>query len=403
MHSYESNIPTSIGVAKPRHWQDVVGAWLGIGTAPGALIIGAGLASRYGGPVPLISILLSFAAMVAMLWFPGLIGLAPPIGEGQNFTELAPKYFKPGMQKIIAALIAIGMTGWFGFNVGLGGAALGSLLHLPDFIGPLLIGIPVLAFSLMGIQRWNGLAALTTIAVIILVVLISIRYSARMMPVTLTISNPLMMIVDIATFIGYVSVFSVRAPDFTAGFTSRKDLLISVLLLSAPVVLISLAGVGLQQGTGSTDIVAVLSQPGGLAIGNMLIFLAVIAPTLTILYSGAPALRAATGLNEITGMFAISAVGLGLAIARFDLFLLKWLGFLAALLPPIVIPLATEAVFRRRGQEPHLISVWLWLPGAFVSVLLTILKQPMAALIGLLVSAVLTLVWILIIKRNKKS
>ena len=402
MGSVESIASISNGIVKPRHWQDVVGAWLGVGTAPGALIVGAGLASRYGGPVPLISILISFAAMVAILWFPGLIGLAPPLGEGQNFTELAPKYFRPGMEKILAALIAIGMTGWFGFNVGLGGAALSSLLHLPDFVGPLLIGIPVLVFSLMGIQRWNGLAALTTLAVIILVVLISVRYSARIIPVTLSIGSPLLMIVDIATFVGYVSVFSVRAPDFTAGFVFRKDLLISVLLLCAPVILISLAGVGLQQGTGSTDIVGVLSRQNGLPIGNLLIFLAVIAPSLTILYSGAPALRAATGLKEVIGMFAISAVGLGLAIARFDLLLLKWLGFLAALLPPIVIPLATEAALRRRGQKPHLITVWLWLPGALVSVLLTILKEPMAALFGLLVSAGVTLAWVFINKWNKK-
>lgn len=403
MSSSEPNIPIESGMVKPRYWQDVVGAWLGIGTAPGALIVGAGLASRYGGPVPLISILVSFVAMFAILWFPGLIGVAPPIGEGVKFTELAPRYFKPGMQRILAALIAIGMTGWFGFNVGLGGAALSFLLHLPDFLGPLLIGIAVLVFSLMGIQRWNGLAALTTIAVIILVMLISVHYSDRMMPVTLSIRSPFLMIVDIATFIGYVSVFSVRAPDFTAGFRSRRDLFISNLLLCTPVVLISLAGIGLHQGTGSTDLVGILAQPGGLAIGNMLVFLAIIAPSFTILYSGAPALRAAVGLDETIGMFVISAVGIGLAIARFDLLFINWLGMLAALLPPLVVPLSVEAARRRRGRKPLLVSVWLWLPGAFVSMLLTILKQPIAALVGFLVSAIVTLAWFFTIERKEKN
>ncbi len=400
MRSLASNIPGSNKITETHHWQDVLGAWLGIGTAPGALIVGAGLASRYDGPVPLISILVSVVAMFALLWFPGLIGIAPPIGEGAKLTELAPKYFGPGMQRILAALIAIGMTGWFGFNVGLGGAALSSLLNLPGFIGPLIIGITVLVFSLMGIRRWNGLAALTTIAVIILVGLISVRYSARMIPVTLSVGNPLLMVVDVATFIGYVSVFSVRAPDFTAGFVSRKDLLISDLLLCIPVVLIALAGVGLQQGTGSTDLVGILAQPGGLAIGNLLVFLAVIAPSFTILYSGAPALRAAVGLNETIGMYAISAVGLGLAIARFDLFLINWLGMLAALLPPLVIPMAVEAARRRQGGKPHRITIWLWLPGALTSALLTVLKWPTAALFGLLISGLVTLVWFFAIKRE---
>ena len=189
-----------------------------------------------------------------------------------------------------------------------------------------------------------------------------------------------------------------RAPDFTAGFGSRKDLLISDLLLCVPVVLIVLAGVGLQLGTGSSDLVSILAEPGGLAVGNLLVFLAVIAPTFTILYSGAPALKAAIGLNETTSMYVISAVGLILAIARFDLLLLNWLGILAALLPPLVVPLAAEASRRRRGLKPYLVTFWLWLPGAFVSVLLTILEQPMAALIGLMVSALVTAIWILVIK-----
>lgn len=400
MSSLGPNIPTGSGIAEPRQWQDVLGAWLGIGTAPGALIVGAGMASRHGGPVPLISILISFVAMFAILWFPGLMGVIPPVGDGGKLTEVAPRYFMPGMQRILAALIALGMIGWFGFNVGLGGAALSSLIRLPGYVGPVFIGVSVLIFSLMGIRRWNGLAALTTIAVIVLVVLISIRYSAHLMPVTLSFRNPQLMIADIATFVGYVAVFSLRAPDFTAGFTSRRDLIVSVLLLCAPVVLISLAGIGLQRGTGSTNLVGILAQPGGLAFGNLLVFLAVIAPSFTILYSGAPALRIAVGLDETVGMFVISVIGLGLAVARFDLFLINWLGLLAALLPPLVVPMAAEASRRRRGWEPHHVPIWLWLPGAFVSVLLTIQNQPTAALFGILVSAVFTLVWFLFINRN---
>lgn len=383
----------------PRRWNDVLGAWLGVGTAPGALIVGAGLASRYDGPVPILSIIIGFGLMFAILWYPGLIGLHPPVGEGLKLTDLSPKYFHGGMQRALAALIALGMIGWFGFNVGLGGAALSALLHLPGYAGPLLIGIPVLVFSLLGIKRWNGLAAVTTIAVIVLVILISLRYSARMFPVAITFGNPYYMVVDVATYIGYVAVFSLRAPDFSAGFNSRRDLLISDLLLCTPVILISLAGIGLQQGTGSSDLVGILAQPGGIPLGNLLVFLAVIAPAFTILYSGAPALRAAVGLGEIPSMFIISAIGIGLSMARFDLFLLNWLGVLAALMPPLVIPMSVEGIRRRRGLKPHRLSVWLWLPGALVSVVLTLLENPLAALFGLAVSALVTLLWLYQINR----
>jgi len=80
MNSINNGPQARDGAAISRHWRDVLGAWLGVGTAPGALIMGASLASRYDGPVPLISMLVSLVAMFAILWFPGLIGLAPPIG-----------------------------------------------------------------------------------------------------------------------------------------------------------------------------------------------------------------------------------------------------------------------------------------------------------------------------------
>ena len=398
MRPLSSDLDIGQGVVQSRTWKNVLGSWLGIGTAPGALIVGAGLASRYGGPVPILSIFVGFAFMFTIIWFSGLIGMAPPFGEGLKLTELTSRYFNPGMQKVMAALIAVGMTGWFGFNVGLGGAALSALLKLPGFLGPILIGVPILMFSLKGIKGWNGLAAVTTIVVIILVILVTIRFSARILPFTLLPGNPFYMVVDMASFVGYISVFSVRSADFTAGFRSRKDLLISDLLLCVPVVLIALAGVGLQLGTGSSDLVGILAQPGGLAIGNLLVFLAVIAPTFTILYSGAPALKAAIGLDQTYGMYLITAVGLILAIARFDLYLLKWLVYLAALLPPLLVPFAAEATRRRRGQKPRLVTFWLWLPGAAAAVFLTIIGQPLAVLIGLLVSTLVTLVWLFIVK-----
>jgi hypothetical protein len=203
----------------------------------------------------------------------------------------------------------------------------------------------------------------------------------------------LLLITDSAVFIGYISVFSIRSPDFTAGLGKRRDLLIVDLLLCVPVMLIALAGVNLQRGTGLNDLVGILAQPGGLAIGNLLITLAVIAPTFTTLYSGAPGLRAVTGLNIKTGMVLITIVGLFLAITRFDLLLLSWLSSLAALLPPLIIPFGVESAHRRRGFEPRLVPLWTWLPGSITALILMALDIPIAALIGLSIAVVVTAVW----------
>jgi len=388
---------------KAPRWTSTAGAWLGIGTSPGALLVGAGIAARYNGPIPLLSILLSFLLMFAMLWYQGQLGMAPPYGEGGDLNKITPRYFGPLMQRVIGAVIAIGMIGWFGFNVGLGGAALSALFKLPTYAGPLLLGLPILALSLLGIRSWNGLATMTTIIVLVLVVLVVWRLSARMLPVTFKWAGPVDTILDVAAFVGYISVFSVRAPDFTTNLTSRKDLGLLEILLCLPILFIALAGVGLQQGVGTLDIVNVLARSDGLPVGNLLIALAVITPTFTTLYSGAPSLRSALGIQDRTGMFLITAIGLALAIARFDLWLISWVGVLAAMLPPLLVPLAFESSLRRRQSSPRLIPIWVWLPGSATSVILTIAKQPLAALIGLALSGIVTSGWYLFSNKNVRG
>jgi len=387
------------GSRLPR-WTNTAGAWLGIGTSPGALLVGAGIAARYNGPMPVLSILLSFLLMFAIFWYQGQLGMAAPYGEGGDLNKITPRYFGPLMQRVIGAVIAIGMIGWFGFNVGLGGAALGTLLKLPAFAGPLIIGLPILALSLFGMRSWNGLATVSTIVVLVLVGMVVLRLSAPIVPVTFGLASPVNIIMDVAAFVGYISVFSVRAPDFTTNLKSRKDLGILEILLCLPILLIALAGVGLQQGTGSLDLVQVLSRPGGLPIGNLLITVAVIAPTFTTLYSGAPSLRAALGIQDRIGMILITLIGLILAIGRFDLWLIAWVSVLAAMLPPLLVPLAVESSLRRRKSAPRLIPIWVWLPGSLTSVILTLARQPLAALIGLSLSGIVTGGWYLFSKKK---
>ncbi len=390
----EANAVTATAAVKPgARWTDIAGAWLGIGTSPGALLLGAGLATRHQGPVPLLSLILGFGLIFTLIWFQGHLGLVPPLGDGGNLTTVAPRYFGPLMQRLIGGLIGIGMTGWLGFNLGMGAAAFGALIQIPVWLAALILGLPILALSLRGIKGWNGLAALTTFSVLVLVVLVVTQLGARTLPVTLNLYDPFSVVTDIAAIVGYVAVFGVRAPDFTAGLGKRSDLRIMGLLLCVLLSIVILAGVNLSQGTGSDDIVGTLAGPNGLAIGNLLITLSVIAPTFTTYYSGVPGLRAATGMSERAATLLMAIVGTGLAIARFDLYLLAWLGILAAVLPPLVVPLAFESAARRRGRARRVIPMWVWLAGAGVSLVLTLAHYALALLMGLLISSGATLLW----------
>ena len=153
-------------------------------------MLGALIAYRHGGSVPLVAILLSYVLMFAILWFQGLLGLNPPVGEGRNLTALTPIYFGPAMQRILGAVIALGMIGWSGFNVALGGAALGRLLGFPHWLGALIILLPVLFLSLRGIRSWNGLAALTTISVLALTAYLLVQLASPRLPITLVSWQP---------------------------------------------------------------------------------------------------------------------------------------------------------------------------------------------------------------------
>jgi cytosine permease len=351
------------------------------------------MAARHGGPIPLLSFLLGFGLVFPFIWFQGRLGLAAPLGDGGNLTEVAPLYFGPWMLRWISGLIAIGMTGWFGYNVGLGSAALSALVQVPQWIAALILGLPIVALSLRGIKGWNGLAAVTTGSVLVLVAVVVSRLGAHSFPLTLGVDDIFLIVADMAAVMGYLAVFILRTPDFTAGLTSHRDLNIVGLLLCVPLALILLTGANLAQGTGTDDLVGVLARPGGWAIGNLLITLAVIAPTFTTLFSGVPALRAATGLNERVAIFVVGGIGVALAVARFDLWLLSWLGLLAAVLPPIVIPLAFESTVRRRHPGGHRIPMWVWLAGAATCLALTLARQPLALLAGLVVSGIATIIW----------
>lgn len=374
-------------------WRSRAGAWLGIGASPAALLVGAGLAARHDGPPPLVAVVIGGVVMALVLAGQGALGLRPPTGEGTTLGALAPRYLPRSTHTLINALLAVGMIGWFGFNVGLGGAAVSALLSLPTWAGAVAFGTPIIALSFGGIGRWNAVAVIATISALVLGIGVTAQLGARGTPVVMSGSNPALVLTDLASFIGYVAVVGVRAPDFTAGLRGRRDLAWCVALLVVPMVGMTLAGVALRNGTGSTDLVATLAAPGGLAAGNILVAASVIGGTFTTTYSGSLALRAVTRLSERQAVVTVALPGLALAVLRFDRLLLPWLGVLAAALPPLVVPMAVERICRRRGSTPRRIPSWTWLPGSALALLLLAARQPVAPVAGLALAGLATTAW----------
>lgn len=369
----------------PRRWWSTAGAWLGIGTSPAALVLGAGLAERHDGPVPVIVPLIGALLMALLLTGQGFLGLRPPYGEGRRLGEVAAAYLEPRSQAAVGWLVALGMVGWLGFNAGLGGAALATLVDLPTWTGVLLLGLVLLGAGQGGLRSWNLLAVLTTASALLLVAVVAAHAGGSGTPVAVEADSVGSMTAGIATFVGYASVFALRAPDFTAGLPGRLDLAISVTLLVVPTLLVAAAGSLLWQATGSTDLVTELERS---VAGNALVVAAVVAASLTSLHSGSLALSGVTRLPERPAVGVIAGCGLTLAVVGFHRLLVPWLVVLAAALPPLVVAMGAEAWRRRGGRPPRRVSGASWLPAAALALALTAAGVRSAALIGLAVAAV---------------
>jgi cytosine permease len=126
----------------------------------------------------------------------------------------------------------------------------------------------------------------------------------------------------------------------------------------------------------------------------VLIAIAVFAPMLTSVHSGALALRSTARISLSAGMAGIVALGVLLGIARFDRQLLFWLALLAAALPPVILPIAAERWRRRRGRPPLRVPVWAWgVPGT-AAVALVVAGHPLATVTGLVLAGLLTALWL---------
>ncbi|URM99277.1 hypothetical protein LUW76_35885 [Actinomadura madurae] len=396
--------------SKVRTWRAASGAWLGIGTAPGALVLGAQVGGRHDGALPLIVLVVGGAVMAALLAAQGRLGLRAPAGEDAGMTDLAPRYLPPMAERAFTALLAAAMVGWFGFNVGLGGAAAAALVGVPDAAGVVALTVPMVAILIAGGGRWNAVAVATTLTAIALIGIVAVRLAPPASPVTFSREGPPgVLVADLAGYIGYVSVFAVRAPDFTVGLRGRGDLAACVALLVGPALAASIVGAGVAAASGSTDVVAVLAGPDGLPAANLFVAASVIAPTLAAVHSGVFAVRrflpapspAGDGGRgwwgrvdgrQVVAVLAISVPGAVLAALRVDRMLLDWLTVLAAALPALVPPMAAEAARRRRGRAGRPVATWIWAPGAVVAMALTLAGHSAAAPVGLVVSAAATAV-----------
>lgn len=379
-------------------WGRHAGAWLAIGTSPGAIVLGAQLADRRAGPLPVLSLAFGGGLMVVLLLLQGRLGLLPPRGHGQPFSALSRLYLRGSSRRLVGLAITGGMVGWVGFSIGIGGESLARMTGLPHAGGALCLGAVVLVLVLAGVQRWNVVALFTTVATLVLAPLLLLSLDDVAVPVAASGTGAQDGVGELAAFVGYAAVFMLRAPDFTWGIARPSGVLRCVLLLVVPALLLVLVGAAMRLSVGDAAGDATLAglpllRVGGVPVGDLLIVLAVLAPAVTAAHSGGMALQIFTGVQARAGMAVLGLVGVLLGILEFQRELLPWLALLAGIVPPIAVPFWVEHARRRRGHEPRWVPWWTWLPASVVGGGLIARGSLEAPLASLGLAALLCAVW----------
>jgi hypothetical protein len=388
-------------------WTRYVGAWLAIGCSPGALVLGGQLVDRRDGALPVLWLALGMLLMAALLGAQALLGLRPPLGHGTTFAEMSRSYLPTGARAAVGVLITCGMVGWTGFSIGIGAESLSRITGASHIACAGGLGAVVLVLATRDVRRWNVVAVGTTLGTLALSPLLLASLDRMTVPVTLTTGGGGEGVVVLAAFVGYVAVFMVRSPDFSAGLEHRSDLAMCVAALVVPAVVLLLIGATMRLSIADAADATLAGLPdvrvGSLPVGDLMVVLAVMAPAISSAFSGGLALHAFTGAPLAAAKASVAGVGIVLGMLEFHLQLVDWLALLAGVAPPVAVPFWLEAARRRRGRAASSIPSWTWVPPALGGGLLIVGGVTSAPLIALAAAALLTGVWSVLGRRTEEQ
>lgn len=337
-------------------WYRRAGVWIGMGTAPGALNVGGGLATR----LPTMTLALVVALGVALI-----TGLAVLNGRlsrqvRRPLSGRARDTFGNGVAVAIFHLaILLGMMGWVSFYVSLAGASLTDLLGLPAWAGPLALALGLLALFEMGIDRWGILVWLTTLASLALA-----AYTLTVVGTTPVVPEPgpaglAGFLWGLGTVVSMAVVFAVRAGDFTWDLASDADVHRSGASMYLPMVVLLGLGAALYRVAGDWNIADVLARQEAAALGHVFLILSVVSPALSGFHSGTLAVEALVGLPRRPAAGLIALVSFAAGALRFDRQLLGFLDVLGALLPPALAVMLLAPLFPGRAEGRPAAAAWL--------------------------------------------
>lgn len=367
-------------INKPIHtvsWRRRAGVWLGISINPAAISVGGGLAIHLPVRDLFWLIPLGAALLTLLCTMQGLTGRR----RGERLNQIAGATFgTPWGAGLLNLLMGVGMMGWGGFHGGVSGASVAQLLHLPGWVGALLVATTIFTLAELGVNRWSAVSWLTTSAALGLTIF-ALSAVDLSLPTEPTPTAPLAdWFWAIGTVIAYATLFALRNPDFTWDMTSDADVWKISSCLFFPLIFSMSVGALLYHATGHWNIADILTTTRSATLGHIFLLLAVTAPLLSGLYSGALALSSVTRLHLRYTTALICSMTFVLASLRFDQRLLPFLGLNGAALGPA---LGVMLLIHLLPVKPSTMMAFLaWLLGATVAIVCQLQGQSVAIVLG---------------------
>lgn len=347
-------------------WYNRAGIWLGIGINPASITLGGSLATRLEVSALLWTIPIGAFCLWSICVLAGIIGRR----KRQTFVRWSTTTFGAGIGATLINLsMALGMTGWSGFQLGLGGTSLANLLGIENatWIGVITMGILVVVLANFEVNKWNWFVWLTTLSALtmaIIATIIALQFNEAVpakaaLAVNEASATPTAIFSVITSIIAYASLFALRSTDFTWDLASDKDVIIDATILISTVLITITIGIMLYQGTGTADLAVALSGTPLALMGKAFLFISLMAPALSSLLSGSLAWASILKINYRTATVLLIGVGIALGLVRFDQSLILFLDWLAVIMPPAIAIMLVYGLSKRSFSTKVTLAGWM--------------------------------------------
>lgn len=348
-------------------WYNRAGIWIGIGINPASITLGGNLATKLETPALLWVVPIGAFCLWAISCTAGIIGRR----NRQKFVNWSTATFGIGTGAVLINLsMALGMTGWAGFQMGLGGTSLANLfgINSASWVGVVAMGILVFILGNLEVNKWNWFVWLTTLsslamAVIATVIALQLNDGVALEPRDTT---PASIFSVITAIIAFASLFSLRSTDFTWDLVSDRDVITDATIFIGIFLVSITIGVMLFQATGSPDLSVALSGTPLALMAKAFLFISLMSPALSTMVSGSLAWTGIINLKYWQATILLVGIGTFLGLIRFDQSLILFLDWLAAIMPPAIAIMLFYGLSKRPLSKP--VALTGWIIGAVIAV-----------------------------------